>query len=122
MYEIEKTFRFEAGHVLTKHDGKCAVPHGHSYVLQLALRSERLVESGPKTNMLIDFHDLDRMVKPMIEEYLDHRWLNDTLNSDSPTVEFIAKWIYDFLKPKLPMLKTVTLYETASSKATYFES
>lgn len=121
MFEIEKTFHFEAGHVLTQHDGKCSFPHGHSYVLQVVLRSKTLIESGPKTNMLIDFSDLSATVKPMIETYFDHCWLNDTLQSQSPTVEFIAKWIYKFLKPHLPQLYAITLYETATSRATYFE-
>lgn len=121
MFEIEKTFHFEAGHVLKRHDGICSFPHGHSYVLHVVLRSPTLISSGPKTNMLIDFGDLSAIVKPMIKSYFDHCWLNDTLSCDSPTVEFIAKWIYDFLKPKVANLYAITVYETATSRATYFE-
>lgn len=121
MFEIEKKFHFEAGHVILHHDGKCSFPHGHSYILTVALRSKTLIDSGPKMNMLIDFNDLSSIVKPMIEKYFDHCWLNDTLQSESPTVEFIAKWIYDFLKPQLPQLYAITLHETATSRATYFE-
>lgn len=119
MYEIEKIFHFEAGHVLTHHDGKCRVPHGHSYALTVKLRFETLVSSGPKTNMGIDFQEISDIVKPMIEEFLDHRWLNDTLGTDSPTAELIAKWIYDYLAPKLPNLHAISLNETASSRVTY---
>lgn len=119
MFEVKKTFKFESGHVLCHHDGKCSQPHGHSYVLTLHLSSETLIKSGPKTNMVIDFTDIKTIVQPMIDEYFDHRWINDTLKTDSPTVEFMSKWIYDFLKPKLPLICAVTLFETHSSSVTY---
>lgn len=122
MYEIEKTYTFEAGHILKYHDGKCAFPHGHSYTLQIVMRSPTLITTGPKMNMVIDFADINTIVKPMIEQYFDHRWLNDTLKTETPTVEFMTKWIYDFIKPNFPKLYSVTLYETATSKATYFET
>lgn len=119
MYQIEKTFHFEAGHVLTHHDGKCATPHGHSYVLTVYLRRATLNANGPKKNMVMDFQDINRIVKPMIFDYLDHKWLNTSLENDSTTAEFIAKWIFDHLKPKLPDLFAVSLYETANSKVYY---
>lgn len=122
MFEIEKTFTFEAGHVLKHHDGKCAAPHGHSYRLSILLRGSSLIQTGPKTNMLIDFSDISALVRPMIFEFLDHRWLNDTLQSDSTTVEFIAQWIYNYLKPSLPLLYSVTLFETPNSKTTYTQT
>lgn len=119
MYEIEKSFHFEAGHILEHHDGKCSHPHGHSYILTVRIRSDTLIKTGPKQNMVIDFYDISTAVKPMIEQYFDHHWINDTLNTEAPTVEFISKWIYDYLKPKLPLLSSVTLQETASSRITY---
>ena len=120
MFELEKKFRFEAGHSLIHHDGKCRDPHGHSYVLVIRLRSEQLIRTGPKTNMVIDFGDIKKVVKQMIEDSLDHKWLNDTLNTDSPTAEYIAQWIYNHLKPSLPSLHSISLNETESSKATYY--
>ncbi len=119
MYALEKTFRFEAGHCLEHHDGKCKDPHGHSYVLGVCLSSDSLVATGPKTNMILDFADIAAIVKPMIEAYFDHKWLNDTLKTDSPTIEFMAKWIYDYLQPKLAHLSAITIWETTSCKVTY---
>lgn len=119
MFEIEKIFRFEAGHQLEQHDGQCSHPHGHSYIVHVCLRSEKLIEQGPKINMVIDFEDISSAVKPMIYEYLDHKWLNDSLQTDSPTAEFIARWIYNHLKPSLAALHSVTIYETETSKVTY---
>lgn len=122
MFELEETFCFEAGHILKHHDGKCSTPHGHSYVLIVRIRGKKLISSGPKLNMVIDFYDIIHVVKPMIEQYLDHKWLNDSLSTEAPTAEFIARWIYNHLKPSLPDLYSITICETVTSKATYTES
>ena len=121
MFELYKRFRFEAAHVLKHHNGKCGRPHGHSYELIVYLRSNTLCAEGSSTNMVIDFSDISAMVEPMIEQYLDHHWLNDTLQCESPTAEFIAQWIYQHLKPNIPLLDRVTLSETPSSSVTYSE-
>lgn len=122
MFEVEKRFHFEAGHVLVHHNGRCSTPHGHSYVLQVVIRSETLIPSGPKKNMVIDFYTISDVVKPMIFDYLDHKWLNDSLQTDSPSAEFIAKWIFDYLENKLPGLYSITIFETSSASATYRKS
>lgn len=121
MFELKKTFHFEAGHQLVHHDGKCARPHGHSYVLTVHIRGTELIQEGPKKNMVLDFSAVSEIVKPMIKKYFDHHWLNDTLETDSPSVEFMARWIYRYLKPKLESLTAVTLSETATSQVTYTE-
>ena len=122
MFEVEKSFSFEAGHVLDHHDGHCSNPHGHSYVISVILRVQDTIKEGPKKNMVFDFLDVNAIVKPMIDQYFEHKWLNDTLETDSPTAEYIACWIYNFLFKKLPCLYAVTVKETASSKVTYIPS
>lgn len=122
MFELEKIFHFEAGHVLEYHDGKCRGPHGHSYTLTVKIRSDTLIQSGPKMNMVQDFSDISDIVRPMIVEYLDHKWLNDSIKTKTPTTEVLVKWIYDYLEPLLPNLASVSLSETASSKVTYSRS
>mmetsp|Transcript_7719 Transcript_7719/g.14021 ORF Transcript_7719/g.14021 Transcript_7719/m.14021 type:complete len:141 (+) Transcript_7719:208-630(+) len=119
MFLLEKDFSFEAMHVLKYHDGKCSRPHGHSYVCTIQLRSVKINSQGPKTNMLMDFSDISSVVRNMVNNFLDHQNLNETLGTDSPTAEFIAKWIYDYLKPSLQFLSSVTVRETNTSRATY---
>ena len=69
--------------------------------------------------MVIDFFDIDSVVNPLIEKHLDHKWLNDSLATDSPSVEFIAKWIFDYLSPLLSGLHAIKVYETPTCSATY---
>ena len=117
MFEVEKIFSFEAGHELPDHGGKCAYPHGHSYVVHVCVRAETLSEEG----MVVDFSDISSVVQPMIETYFDHKWLNDSLNMKNTTAENIAHWIYSYVKPKLRGLYKVRVYETARCCASYYE-
>lgn len=119
MFELKKRFSFDAAHMLPLHGGKCRNLHGHTYTLTLHLRSSSLVSDGPSQGMVLDFEEIERVANPMIKEFLDHRYLNDSLNLFSPTAEAIAKWIYDHLKPSLPLLYKVTLSETQTASVEY---
>lgn len=121
MFELSKTFRFDAGHILKQHEGMCGRPHGHHYTLTVTVRGKTLIEKGPRKNMILDFNDISAIVKPFIKSHLDHHWLNDTLETDSPSAEFIAWWIYQKVKPLLPSLYSITLHETPTSFVTYKE-
>ncbi|GJD11111.1 6-carboxy-5,6,7,8-tetrahydropterin synthase [Galdieria sulphuraria] len=116
---LEKSFTFEAMHYLTYHDGKCSRPHGHSYQVTVRLSGKQLETQGPKKNMLTDFSCISVVCKDLKEKYLDHYCLNETLETDSPTSEFIAQWIYQQLKPQLPLLSAVIVSETNTSRAIY---
>lgn len=87
--------------------------------MSIVVRQDALIGSGPKENMVVDFQEIGNLVKPMIDQYLDHQWLNDTLQTKAPTAEYIAKWVFDFLQPKLPGLFRVSISETATSTASY---
>jgi len=117
MFEVEKRFSFEAGHVLKSHTGKCCRPHGHSYVLKVAVRRKALLNEG----MVMDFGDISAVVKPMLNEFFDHKWLNDTLKMDDPTSERICAWIYGYLESKISGLYRITIFETENSCASYWK-
>lgn len=120
MYELEKTFCFEAAHFVRTCEGKCQRIHGHSFQLTLKLRADQLAQEGAEKNMIVNLLKLDELVGPMLDTYLDHRLLNETLACESPTLEFMAHWIYHFLKPKLTPLFAVTLSAGNQTSATYF--
>ena len=122
-WELYKEFRFEAAHQLPHHDGKCARLHGHSWVMRIYLRGDRLQETGPKQGMLFDFGDIKKYVQPLLDQYLDHYHLNDSLGMESPTSEVITQWIYQALqKAKLPGLAAVDIKETCTAGCIYTEN
>jgi 6-pyruvoyltetrahydropterin/6-carboxytetrahydropterin synthase len=121
VYTLEKTITFEASHQLISHDGKCARLHGHSWKAIIICSGNSLIDKGPKQNMLIDYKDIKKEVKYLLDNYLDHHHLNYTLQTDSPTSEYVAKWLFINLKIKLPLLKEIVVYETCTSKCIYSE-
>lgn len=119
MFTITKEFRFEASHILTGHDGKCARLHGHSWRGRVIVQKGALIASGPKEGMVMDFGDITRALKPLIEERLDHWHLNVTLEMERPTSERVAHWLFQQLRPSLPGLLAVEIDETCTSSARY---
>jgi 6-pyruvoyltetrahydropterin/6-carboxytetrahydropterin synthase len=109
-------FRFEAAHRLPNvPDGhKCARLHGHSFKVEIAIAGE----VDPKTGWLIDFARLHELWMPLWEK-LDHRYLNEVEGLSNPTSEVLAKWIWDRIRPHLPELDQVTLWETCEARCEY---
>lgn len=119
MWILEKEFRFEASHVLPHHDGKCSRLHGHSWKGRLICEGGELVQEGPRQGMLLDYSDMTKAIRPLVEEYLDHYHLNESLGLENPTSEEVARWIYDQVKPMLSSLVAVVIEETCTSRCTY---
>jgi 6-pyruvoyltetrahydropterin/6-carboxytetrahydropterin synthase len=69
--KIAKEYRWEMGHRLSFHDGKCVNFHGHSYKARVTLEGER-----DENGLLVDFYDLDKIVSPLVES-LDHSFALD---------------------------------------------
>lgn len=123
MFKLEKTFTFEASHRLPQHDGKCARLHGHSWKCTVAVADYELHEMGPQTGMVMDYGELSKLIYPIIENYLDHHHLNETLSLENPTSEEIARWIYKYLKPLLFVVELVSVRveETCTCACIYSE-
>ena len=113
---LTKTFHFEAAHDLpTFPDGhKCRRLHGHSFRFDVVVEGE--VE--PAKGYLIDYGDIKKAADPIVKQ-LDHYYLNEIEGLSNPTSEIIAKWLWDKLKPALPMLVLITVYETCTSRCDY---
>lgn len=117
---IYKEFRFEAAHRLPYHDGKCSRLHGHSWVGRVYVKGDRLIDQGAKRGMVMDYGDIKKFIQPLLDDYLDHYYLNESTGLENPTSEAIAKWIFEKLEVSgLPGLYAVEIQETCTSKCTY---
>ena len=114
--EIIQEFTFEAAHRLPNlpAEHKCFRLHGHSFRVGLSITGELDAEKG----WVMDFDDVGTVFKPFLEQ-LDHHYLNEVPGLENPTSEIIAKWIWDHLKPELPGLSRVKLWETCQSACVY---
>lgn len=114
--EIFKEFRFEAAHRLPNvaPDHKCARLHGHSFRVSVAVSGN----VGATSGWVLDFADLSKAFKPILEQ-LDHYYLNDIEGLSNPTSENLAIWIWEKLKPRLPELSQITVWETCTSGCVY---
>jgi 6-pyruvoyltetrahydropterin/6-carboxytetrahydropterin synthase len=121
-WTLEKEFRFEASHVLPRHGGKCARLHGHSWRGRLVCRGTALQSTGPSVGMVLDYGELSAAIRPLLDQFLDHYHLNDSLQLENPTSEEVARWIFDRVKPVVPQLTQVVLDETCTSRCVYAES
>lgn len=122
MWTLAKKFTFEAAHQLPHHEGKCRRLHGHSWVGYVYVAGDSLIESGSQSGMVIDYGEIKAKLQPLVKDYLDHYYLNETTQMENPTSEAIAQWIYKKLKPSLPGLIAVRIDETCTSRCIYTES
>ncbi len=110
---IWRRYIFESAHRLPKvaPGHKCGRMHGHGFEVILHAN----VNLGARA-IGIEYEHLDERWVPLHAE-LEHACLNDIPGLENPTSELIASWIWQRLKPQLPALSWVTVYETASCGA-----
>lgn len=111
-----KDFVFEAAHHLPNVPAghKCGRLHGHSFLVRLEITGEVDAHTG----WIIDFAELKAAFKP-IYDCLDHYYLNEIPGLENPTSEVLAKWIWDRMKPQLPLLSAVMIKETCTAGCVY---
>lgn len=131
MYSVTKRIEFCYGHRLLDYDGICKHPHGHNAVAEIEVRTGGLDNRA----MVVDFSDIKRVVKGWIDRELDHkmilrhddplveplRALNEPVYvlDSNPTVERIAKLIFDKTRELgIPVVR-VQVWETPSSFTSY---
>lgn len=109
-----KEFQFEAAHHLPNVPAghKCGRLHGHSFLVRLEITGEVDAHTG----WVMDFAELKAAFKPVYNR-LDHYYLNDIPGLENPTSEVLAKWIWDQMKPQLPLLSAVMIKKPAPQAA-----
>jgi 6-pyruvoyltetrahydropterin/6-carboxytetrahydropterin synthase len=112
---VWRRFRFEAAHRLPNvaEGHKCGRMHGHGF--DVILHAEQ--DLGPE-DMGVDFDHLGDLWAPLHKE-LDYACLNDIPGLENPTSEMLSAWLWKWVKPILPALSWITVYETASAGCHY---
>ena len=110
--QIWKAFQVEAAHRLPNLPAthKCARLHGHSFRIELHLKGPL----DPTLGWVMDFAEVKDAFQPLFDQ-LDHRYLNEVAGLENPTSEVLARWVWERMKPKLPLLAKVVVGETCTS-------
>jgi 6-pyruvoyltetrahydropterin/6-carboxytetrahydropterin synthase len=98
LIETYKEFVFEAAHSLPPH----AALHGHSFKVCLHLRGD----PDPVYGWAVNLNDVDRHVHKLVKQ-LNHCHLNEIDGLALPSMENIARWIWDRLRGPVPTLARV---------------
>ena len=114
--DIFKIFTIEAAHHLPNvpQGHKCRRLHGHSFRIEIHL-------SGPvedQAGWVQDFADVSDAFEPIYRQ-LDHYYLNEIEGLDNPTSENLAKWIWQRLQPRLPLMSKIVVQETCTAGCIY---
>lgn len=119
---LTKEFTFDAAHHLHCYEGKCKSLHGHTYKLSITV-------SGyvNKIGIVMDFGDIKKMFKEVIDSKVDHRYLNEALPLMNTTAENMIVWMWEELHKHLMdkqeeypglRLEELILNETPTSSVT----
>ena len=130
-YQVTRVMEFAYGHRLLDYDGKCRHLHGHNGVLEVDVDAAALDSLG----MVIDFGEINDIVRTWVNENLDHRMLLARadpvvpmlqgigeplyLMDENPTAENIAKEIWNAARAAGLHVSEIRLWETGNSRATY---
>lgn len=88
--------------------------HGHTYRLRVYIKGDL----DPHLGWIMDFKELKDSVGVVIDQ-LDHKLINDIPGLENPTAENITIWIWEQIKPLLPLLSRIELHETPTTGVIY---
>ena len=129
---LGRLYRFNAGHRLSRPDrapdwnlevfGKCSYEggHGHNYDLEVVISGA----PDPLTGRIISLELLDTIVNEKVIEPIDHRNLNEVLETGStppPTTEILIKDIWNRLAKSIPSPAELELLRILETEKNLFE-
>jgi 6-pyruvoyltetrahydropterin/6-carboxytetrahydropterin synthase len=100
MIELFKEFTFEAAHLVPSYSSV----HGHSFMVEVTLRGD----ADERYGWALSLTEVDPVIAGVQRE-LDHRLLNDIDGLAVPSLENIARWIWNRLDNALPGVYGVTV-------------
>jgi 6-pyruvoyltetrahydropterin/6-carboxytetrahydropterin synthase len=117
MWELTKSFRFEAAHALpgTTLGEASREIHGHSFRAEVTVRGT----PDPKTGMVVDLGLLSRSLAE-VEKMLDHRFLNRIEALGPPTLENLSRFIFERLQHLGQVTKVSVHRDSCNESCAYF--
>jgi 6-pyruvoyltetrahydropterin/6-carboxytetrahydropterin synthase len=116
MIELTQEFGFDAAHYLGESAPENARMHGHSFYVEVTLRGD----TDPVTGFLRDLGDVKRALDAIREE-LDHRLLNEVDGLGNPTLENLARFIFERAKRSLPEVARVKIRRPSYGQSCVYE-
>jgi len=117
MWELTKSFHFEAAHSLsgtTLGDISQEI-HGHSFRAEVTIRGT----PDPATGMVMDLGLLERRVADVRKE-LDHKFLNKIEALGLPTLENLSRYIWDRVQGVGEVTRVSVHRDSCGESCTYF--
>lgn len=116
MIEITQQFGFDAAHYLKGAGETNLRMHGHSFYAEVTLRGE----PDPKMGWVRDFEEINAVLNAIRGE-LDHHLLNEIEGLSMPTLENLARHIFDRAKEKMPEVCRVRLSRPSYGQSCQYE-
>jgi 6-pyruvoyltetrahydropterin/6-carboxytetrahydropterin synthase len=117
MWELTKSFRFEAAHALagtTLGDASQEI-HGHSFRAEVTIRGV----PDPATGMVMDLGLLDQSLDEL-RKTLDHKFLNKIEAIGIPTLENLSRFIWDRVVQSGNVVRVGVFRDSCNESCVYF--
>ena len=117
MWELTKSFRFEAAHALpgTTLGEASQEIHGHSFRAEVTVRGT----PDPETGMVVDLGLFSRSLAD-VEKMLDHKFLNRIEALGLPTLENLSRFIFERVQHVGHVARVSVHRDSCNESCTYF--
>ena len=117
MWELTKSFRFEAAHALpgTTLGSASEEIHGHSFRAEVTIRGT----ADPATGMVLDLGLLDRALADT-QKLLDHKFLNNVAALGAPTLENLTRFIWERVQATGHVTRVSVYRDSCHESCSYF--
>ena len=124
MYFLQSEASFDAAHFLKNYNGKCKNIHGHRWRVVVKVSGDRLIPTGPKAGMLLDFGDHALLIEEGTLKASTVKALQDEdfrliFLPFRTTAENFSRYFYDRLVKMGLHSQEVQVYETPNNCAAY---
>ncbi len=117
MWELTKSFRFEAAHSLsgTTFGEASEEIHGHSFRTEVTVRGT----PDPETGMVLDLGVLEQRMAD-VQKTLDHKFLNRIEALGPPTLENLSRFIFERVQHAGRVMRVSVHRDSCNESCTYF--